>query len=125
MKSKIRKIVVQGKTYVWNVKQIDPNYICLRIWANAVKSIPWLQFRYRFDDPWLHFGELITGGSRAREVLALEPLKPKSVAEIIERVLRQYGEPGSGFRTINLEMSESIGFVEVTNALLPGTNPFE
>jgi hypothetical protein len=60
MKAKLRKIDVAGERFNWRVVPLTANYVCLRIWAEGCKSKPWAEIRYRFDDPWLHFGEIIS-----------------------------------------------------------------
>jgi len=125
MKSKIRGIVVQGASFNWNVKSLDSNFICLRIWIDGIKSKPWIQIRYRYDDPWIHFGELVTGGKKAQEVFKMKPIKPKLVAEIIEIAIRDFGRVESHFKTKNLELTETQNLKEIENALSPGRNPFD
>lgn len=125
MKSKLRKITVREITYLWNVKQIDPNYICLRVWANGVKSYPWFQLRYRFDDPWLNFGEIFSAGERGRGVFKSIPVTPQHVVEAINQVITEYGHPEQGFITLNFSASETKKLVVVENALLSGGNPFD
>ena len=84
-----------------------------------MKSKPWVQVRYHFNDPWLHYGEIINGKERANEHLSLEPIKPKYVASVIEVLLSTYGNPKEKFKTMNIEFTESNKIVEINNALLP------
>lgn len=84
MKKKTRKITVEGQIYTWMVSAIDPNFVCLRVWSSEVKSFPWIMVRYRFDDPWLHYGELINAKpEQINEHFQLKPIRPSLVAQII------------------------------------------
>lgn len=87
MKKKIRKISTNGREYYWLVSRLDRNYVCLKVWLSQTEKIPWIEVKYRFDDPWIHFVELIKGDSqKVREYFQLVPVRPKLVAQIIERV---------------------------------------
>ena len=91
MKKKTRQIVVDGQTYIWGVTEISFNQVCLKVWSPEEK-IPWLLVRYRFDDPWLQYGPIITATPEQREKhFQLQPMQPKRVAEIIKQAL-QYSQ---------------------------------
>ena len=89
MKKQIRKIVVAGNTYRWMVSRIDANFVCLKIWQSETKSMPWVAVRYKFDDPWLHYPELIClhhNGIGVASHFQLMPIQPNYVARIISSV---------------------------------------
>ena len=90
MKKKVRKIVVAEKEYTWLVSKIDPNHVRLKVWKGKSTSIPWFQVHYRFDDPWLNFGEIVSVYSKyVMQHFQLKPIQPKLVAIFIADVAKQ------------------------------------
>lgn len=95
MKKKTRQLTIDGQTYIWGVSQISFNHVCLKVWFPEVKT-PWLLVRYRFDDPWLQYGPIITATPEQRDQhFQLQPMQPKHVAEVIRRAC-QYSQDASG-----------------------------
>jgi hypothetical protein len=87
MKAKLRKIDVAGEQFHWRVVPVSPNYVCLRVWADGHKSKPWAEIRYRFDNPWLHFAEIISRDrERVQEVFQIQPLLPGKIAWVIQQI---------------------------------------
>lgn len=87
MKRKVRDITIADKTYTWLVSSIDSNFVCLKVWLPGSRSVPWMLVRYQFNDPWLHFGELISLTSEEIERhFQLRPIQPSHVARIITSV---------------------------------------
>lgn len=83
MKSKTRRIEVDGQPFAWRVTTLstDPGIVRLRIWADGRKDRPWADVHCRFDDVWL-WGNAT---AEQRKTLQLEPLRPGHVADIIRR----------------------------------------
>lgn len=88
MKKKYRTISVDGCRYTWAVRALDPHYVSLRVWSANDRRRPWSQVRFRFDDPWLHYGELLTAHHAGLDELVaqhfvLAPITPDRVADVI------------------------------------------
>jgi len=92
MKAKLRKINVDNKDYLWNVSvdedAANMDYILLKVWIPGKKQHPLFTVRYRYNIPWLFYGEIISANTleqqeNLKNYLQLEPLTPKKVAEII------------------------------------------
>ncbi|MEM7553709.1 MAG: hypothetical protein AAF378_06350 [Cyanobacteria bacterium P01_A01_bin.84] len=109
MKKKIRKILVDNREYFWIVSPIDQNYIYLKVWFSGRKTIPWIKVKYRFDDPWLNYGLLITCNSeQIAQNFQLNPVQPKLVARIIREIYELYSTQSDRFRkTLNYEYSNN------------------
>ena len=89
MKKQLRKIVVTDSTYQWLVSPIDPNFVSLKIWHPNNSAEPWAVVRYQFDDPWLHYGELVQARSEEQTThFQLSPIRPSTVADIIQKILQ-------------------------------------
>jgi hypothetical protein len=123
MKSKIRNITVLNKHFVWNVKMISANFICLRIWIKGNKRIPWIQARYRFDDPWIHYGEIITMKNNPNSVFQLRSITPETVKKIICNAIENDKISYEFKNTYNFELLNG-NLLKISNALEPGVNPF-
>lgn len=55
------------------------------------KQVTWLQIKYRFDNPWIHFGEIIAATpEQIEKYLQLSPVQPRLVAQIIKKVQKNY-----------------------------------
>ncbi|MEM8862804.1 MAG: hypothetical protein AAGD96_31215 [Chloroflexota bacterium] len=100
MSNKPRKSNVDSFEEVWRVKPIDPDFVSLRV-RHPDSSIPIFTLRYRFNEPWLFYGELITGQLTADD-LQMRPITPKLVAEIIKQVVANYPDA----RNLNLELND-------------------
>lgn len=125
MKKKTRKIEVESHTFQWRVVPIDANHICLRIWKAGQTRIPWTQVRCRFDDPWLHFGEIITGDpERIKQSFHLGPIKPSLVRELILRVLQESGGPDPIEDAGYFAWNGNGELVLIEDATVADTNPF-
>ena len=125
MKTKIRSIEVESHTFRWRVAPIDSNYICLRIWKTDQRRIPWTQVRCRFDDPWLHFGEIISGDpERIKKYFQLNPIKPGLVRELILRIVQKSGWSDQIENVGNFELNVKGDLVQIEDATVSGTNPF-
>lgn len=84
---KIRKILVDNQEYCWTVAQIDTIHACLKIWLSVSGGNPWLAVKYRFDNPWIGFGEVISPHpEQIAKYLRLCPVQPRLVAQIIKKV---------------------------------------
>jgi len=117
MKNKIRKIVVKNNCYAWNIKSINANFIGLRIWLENDRSKPWIQLKYKYNDPWLHYGEILAAGNKAPDIFALKPIRPELVAAVIESVIAKYGIAQPNFKTLNIQFDESNEIVAIKDAL--------
>ena len=90
MKSKIRKITVKGFDFNWSVKETDWDRVLLRIWISEVKKCPWITIHHEFYNPWNLIGLY---DRKAKKNFDLNPVTPKTVADIILLALNQYGYP--------------------------------
>ena len=90
MKSKIRKITVQGFDFNWSVTETDWNQVLLKIWVFDFKKCPWITIYQEFHNPWYLIGLY---NQENKEKLNLNPVTPKTVAHIIFLALNQYGYP--------------------------------
>lgn len=126
MKKNIRKINVRGQVYTWMISSIDPNFICLKIWLGDTKSIPWIMVRYRFDDPWLHYGELLHGTpERIEKYFQLTPIKPSLIAQIIINAYNIAPIKAEKIKKILHYQSDINGELEpIKNANIPGKSPW-
>ncbi|MFD5461625.1 hypothetical protein ACFWIQ_02195 [Kitasatospora sp. NPDC127059] len=80
-----RRIHVDGRDYRWTVRPRDGAHVDVRVWLDRPGG-PYrpLLARRRFDDPWLHYGVLLTAPpERVAEIFRLEPVKPALVAGLI------------------------------------------
>lgn len=82
MKAKLRKIEVDGQTFLWRAVFLSEESVCLRIWTNGKKT-PWVEVVYPFADPWLNFPRSAVPDATTAPS---EPLRPGRVAEIIRQV---------------------------------------
>lgn len=121
MKNKLRKIVVNSERYQWRIKSIDPNYVCLKVWVDGKKQRPAIQVRYRFDNPWIYFGEIISAKVPLENIFQFNPVSPKMVARIIALLSSEISVENA---TINCEINEEGSLQKVSDALLPGKSPF-
>ncbi|MGW2373146.1 hypothetical protein [Kitasatospora sp. NPDC001683] len=96
MRSKrARRIHVDGHDYRWVVRLRDTAHVDVRIWLDRPGGPyrPLLATR-RFDNPWLHYGVLLTAPpERIDEVFRLEPVKPALVADLIRAGLEAGWRP--------------------------------
>src|SRR5262245_24625899 len=85
-RQRVRRIVVDGRTYRWRVRQADDRFVDLRLWRDGDR-VAIADVRIRFDDPWLRFPEmahmLSATPDRFRQAFALDPVRPHQVAELI------------------------------------------
>lgn len=86
MNPKPRPIQVDDRGFMWRVHRETPTTVRLRIWADGRKSPPWADVICPFDDVWLNFSNIIAGRV-AEESLALQPLAPRQVAQIIRTAM--------------------------------------
>ncbi|NEO88218.1 MAG: hypothetical protein F6J87_28765 [Spirulina sp. SIO3F2] len=120
MKSKIRKIVVENLDFKWNVKHLSPDYIALRLWFQENRALPWAQVRVRFDNPWLHYGELLVcvdRGIDVQNVFQLEPMTPKRVRSIIQQIIDLNGQPTTFRNSLNYALADDGALVPTSSAL--------
>lgn len=88
-KARPRLMTIGAAAYLWIVRPIDPNHVVLRVWSKARgrKDFP-LEVRFRFDDPWLNYGPIITAPSERRhEFFESVPVTPNAVRRAIEAAI--------------------------------------
>jgi hypothetical protein len=107
MRTKVRTIAVDGVSYVWRVKRLDPQHVLLRVWpAQNARTCQELHARIRFDDPWLHYGLLLTAPpERVAEVFVLDPITPARVREIILAALKAGWQPNQADKSLPFDWS--------------------
>ncbi|MFH9348952.1 hypothetical protein [Kitasatospora sp. NPDC017646] len=84
-----RRIHVDDRDYRWVVRLHDSAHVDVRVWLDGPGG-PYrpLVATRRFDDPWLHYGVLLTAPpERIGEVFQLEPVKPALIADLIRAAL--------------------------------------
>lgn len=105
-RKRVRRIVVDGRAYGWGVRMADENFISLRLWRDGDR-VPMADVRLRFADPWLLFSEMAhvyrKTPDRFHEVFAIEPVRPRQIAELI-RAYVSYAGPGRDFELIGGEL---------------------
>lgn len=83
-RKRLRRIVVDGETYTWQVTPWTPNWVILRVWQ---RRTPLAEVRIRFDDPWVHYPLMLILANRDPDALderfAREPLTSRHVAGLI------------------------------------------
>ena len=107
MKTKVRSLSVDGVSYVWRVKRLDPQHVLLRVWpAQNARQCQELHACIRFDDPWLNYGPLLTAPpERIAEVFVLDPITPSRVRDVILAALRAGWQPNLSGRSLPFEWS--------------------
>ncbi|MET8540373.1 hypothetical protein ABZW03_06930 [Kitasatospora sp. NPDC004799] len=97
-----RRIHVDGRDYRWLVRFQDGEHVLIRAWPDRPgprRGRP-VEFTRRFDDPWLHYGVLLTApADRITEVFRLDPVTPALTAAVIRAALAagwQPERPGAG-----------------------------
>ncbi|MER7582433.1 hypothetical protein [Kitasatospora sp. NPDC097691] len=113
-----RRIHVDGGDYRWTVRSRDAGHVVVRVWSDAPEyserpersersegtgrgsraGRP-LEVTVRFDDPWLHYGVLLTApAERIAEVFRLAPVTPALTAALVRAGLAagwRSEEPGA------------------------------
>lgn len=95
MKSKLRKINVGNRIFYWRVGGADEEgYILLKIWIPDLKHQPWITVKYRYDDPWINFGDIVAARTdeqkdKLKEIFQFNPMTPKKVATAILFAIQQ------------------------------------
>ncbi|MFI8456149.1 hypothetical protein [Kitasatospora sp. NPDC085464] len=103
-----RRIHVDGRDYRWTVRSRDAGHVVVRVWPDTPECAgrcegsedvggrsrsrlgrtggagrP-LEVTLRFDDPWLHYGVLLTApAERIAEVFQLAPVTPALTAALV------------------------------------------
>ncbi|BAZ07762.1 hypothetical protein [Calothrix sp. NIES-3974] len=89
--AKIRKILVDNQEYCWTVVQFDTNHAYLKICLSPSGENPWLAVKYRFDNPWIGFGEVVSPNpEQIAKYLRLCPVQPRLIAQIIRKVNKHH-----------------------------------
>lgn len=85
MKGKLRRITVNSQVFLWRIVPLDAEHVAVRIWAPGQKAVPWVQVRYKYHNPWLYYGEIISASHHdsIRKVFQLAPITPRDVKDII------------------------------------------
>lgn len=78
-RTRVRKIEVDGTSYHWAVRRIDPRHVVVRIWQTGAP----LEVQVEFDDPWLNYGPIITAPrDKVAEIFALTPITSELTARL-------------------------------------------
>ncbi|UOF14421.1 hypothetical protein IEQ11_22310 [Lysobacter capsici] len=88
-KARPRLMTIGTAVYLWIVRSMDPQHVVLKVWSRqrGRKDFP-LEVRFRFDDPWLNYGPIITTPSERRhEFFELAPVTPKMVCWAIDAAI--------------------------------------
>lgn len=75
MKTKVRKIVVDGTAFTWRIVRSSEAFVLLRVWRAEEPREVWREFRLANTDAWLSIG------NEDRD--ADPPITPTAVAELI------------------------------------------
>jgi hypothetical protein len=88
MKSTLRRIQIDSRTFLWKVSRFTPSTVRLRVWAEGQSSRPWADVICRSDDVWLNLNDRAEAGASGVAVgLETEPVRPKLVAEVIRMAM--------------------------------------
>lgn len=108
MKTILRKIIVQGQEFKWAIKHssdiwlalpdanFQEDHVFIRIWVVNQKTKPWVEIKYKFNNPWRYYGEIITYSGDIKDLqkkYQFDPVTPGLVAGMIESVLKQSSLP--------------------------------
>ncbi|MEU9040443.1 MULTISPECIES: hypothetical protein [unclassified Kitasatospora] len=83
-----RRIHVDGRDYHWVVRSRDSEHVMVRAWLDtgerSGRAGRPLEVTRRFDDPWIHYGVLLTApADRIAEVFQLAPVTPSLTEALI------------------------------------------
>lgn len=101
MKVNLRRINIDKEDFLWNISvdedAANGDYILLKVWIPGRKQHPWIIVRYKYNNPWLFYGEIISATTseeqkRIKDNFQMDPLKPRKVAEIIHSAKELLGE---------------------------------
>jgi hypothetical protein len=103
--SPLRPIAIDGVSYLWRIRRLDPHTVLLSVWlAQKASTNQELRVRLPFDDPWLNYGPLITAPpDRIHDIFVLEPITPARVRQIILAALQTGWRPDGGGQPLTLE----------------------
>ena len=114
-----RTIQVDGIAYGFNVRFTNQSHVTVRAWLLEPDRRRQLRVDVRFDDPWLHYGEIITAPpGRAAEVFQLEPVRPRLVEGLIRAGIAAGWDPQSSGAATHFTMTgadaDRPGLIAVT-----------
>ncbi|WP_369185004.1 hypothetical protein [Streptomyces sp. Y1] len=98
-----RRIHVDGRDYRWAARRHDLGHVTVRIWLDRPgRPGRVLAVTCRFDDPWLHYGFLLSvPPERLAAEYQLEPVTPALTADLVRSGLAagwQPEQPGEAAR---------------------------
>ncbi|MER7754527.1 hypothetical protein [Kitasatospora sp. NPDC097643] len=111
-----RRIRVDDRDYRWVVRHVDCGHVAVRIWLDGPgRPGRQLVVTREFDDPWLHFGELLTApADRVGELFQLDPVTPSLTADLVRAGLDAGWRPEEAGAPLRCAMvGERAGFTLV------------
>ena len=97
IKRKTRSITVNGIDYIWKVSERE-YYAFVAIWFPN-KPIPWAEVEVRIDDMWYGIFDYV----KNEELMHIEGVTPKIVADIIKKVSEKFGVKQEGKEIIKVK----------------------
>lgn len=97
MRKRPRKIHVAGEDYLWVINRTHtgyPGFVTLKVFSAQYRNAQRVEVRFRFDDPWLNYGPMITTAPQQfSKIWALNPVTPGQVAQVIEAARQKDWHP--------------------------------
>lgn len=86
-----------GEDYLWVISRTEtgyPGYVTLKVFSAMNRAGQRVEVRFRFDDPWLNYGPMITTPrEHFSQVWSLNPVTPGKVAQVIEAARKEGWRP--------------------------------
>ena len=91
-----RVIHVDGTRYGYTVRFTNQGHVTVGIWQEEPDRRSQLRVLVRFDDPWIHYGIILTAPpERVAEVFTFKPVSPSLVEGLIRAGIAAGWQPGS------------------------------
>lgn len=115
MKSKTRKISVDGSAFIWSASETEWNCVLVKIWIAGAKRNPWITINVEFHNPWNFIG-LVTDKNIGN--LQFKPVTPGAIARIIQLAIKQFGLPDGDFKQTHAKLSELGTLIDLKSIVI-------
>lgn len=110
---------MDGVRYGYTVRFADENHVTVGIWQAKPDRLSRLDVIVRFDDPWIHYGVILTAPpERVAEVFTFKPVSPSLVESLIRAGIAAGWQPESGGATARFSLGgvpgDGIALIPVT-----------